>query len=85
MVTPASVRLGVRRLPGRLTAPDPGNHRSLSDSALRLTKDEAAELMEELGAVLQQWRERTQGTDDERSTYSIYQMIQPYPERPEVD
>lgn len=68
-----------------LTAPDPDNRRSLSDSALRLSQDEAGELMEELGAVLQRWRERTQGSDDERSTYSIYQMIQPYPERPEVD
>ena len=41
--------------------------------------------MEELGAVLQRWRERTQGSDDKRSTYSIYQVIQPYPERPDVD
>jgi DNA-binding transcriptional ArsR family regulator len=68
-----------------LTGPDHDNRRSLSDSALRLTRDEAGELMEELGAVLQRWRERTQGSEDERETYSIYQIIQPYPERPEAD
>lgn len=68
-----------------LTATDPDNRRSLSDSALRLTKEEAEELMEELGDVLQGWRERTQGSDDDRVTYSIYQIIQPYPERPEAD
>jgi predicted ArsR family transcriptional regulator len=68
-----------------LAGPDHENKRSLSDSSLRLTQEEAEELMEDLGAVLQRWRERTQGRDDERSTYSIYQMIQPYPERPEAD
>jgi DNA-binding transcriptional ArsR family regulator len=53
--------------------------KSLSDSSLRLTKDEAGELMEELGAVVLRWRERTQGEDDDRSLYSIYQLVQPYP------
>ncbi len=68
-----------------LTAPDHDSTRSLSDSSLRLTREEATELMEELGRLLMTWRERTQGSDDDRSTYSIYQIIQPYPERPEDD
>ncbi|MDF1605067.1 helix-turn-helix domain-containing protein [Nocardioides sp. YIM 152315] len=62
-----------------LGAPDPDNSRSLTDSSLRLSKDEADELLEELGAVVQRWRARTQGTGDGRVTYSVYQLIQPYP------
>ena len=59
-------------------------HKSVSEYALRLTPDESDELMREVQAVVEEWRRRTQGTseDDGRTTYSVYQLIQPLP-RPE--
>ena len=62
-----------------LGGPDPDNTRSMSDSSLRLTTEEASELVDELGDLVLRWRERTRGADGDRTTYSIYQLIQPYP------
>ena len=62
---------------------EPGQekHKSVSEYALRLTPDESDELMREINATVEGWRQRTQGRDDDgRTTYSVYQLIQPYPE-----
>lgn len=70
----------------RALQPDPERRRrkSVSEYALRLTPEESEELMRELGEVIESWRRRTQGAGDDRTTYSVYQLIQPYPE-PEDD
>jgi DNA-binding transcriptional ArsR family regulator len=71
----------------RALQPDPerqAGSKSVSEYALRLTPDESNQLMQELGEVIDRWRDRTQGADDGRETYSVYQLIQPYPE-PETD
>lgn len=61
--------------------PERGRRKSISDWALRLSAEESEQLMQELDALVSRWRERTRGADGERETYSIYQLIQPYPER----
>jgi len=61
----------------------PGIHRSVIEQAVRLTKAEARELTEELVAVVDAWRERTQrGVDDDRQTYHVFQVVQPFPDQP---
>lgn len=56
-------------------------HRSVSESALRLTAEEARELVAEVGEVLTRWHERTRGqADDGRRTYLHLGLVQPYPE-----
>jgi predicted ArsR family transcriptional regulator len=59
-----------------------GIHRAVTEQAVRLTKAEARELTEELVEIVDKWRERNQGDDDERRTYHIFQIVQPFPERP---
>ncbi len=54
--------------------------RSVTDESLRLTKDEAAELADDLDQLLQRWGARTRGRDDERRTYQLFLALQPYPE-----
>jgi DNA-binding transcriptional ArsR family regulator len=54
--------------------------RSVHDGSVRLTKAEAQELSQELGALLQSWAERTRGRDGSRRTYSVFAMLQPEPE-----
>ena len=60
---------------------EPGNvvHKSVSEWALRLTPEESDELLREMSDVVERWRRKTQGTGDDRVTYSVYQLIQPYP------
>ena len=53
------------------------------DGALHLTAQEVEEFGEEFTALLERWRERTLGHDDGRTTYSIYQIVQPYPDLPD--
>ena len=54
------------------------------DSVLRLTQAEVTELSEEYDALVERWRERTRGSGEEgRSTYSVYQLMQPYPDAPD--
>jgi DNA-binding transcriptional ArsR family regulator len=56
-------------------------HRSVSESALRLTAEEARELTAEVGEVLTRWHDRTQGrAADGRRTYLHLGIVQPYPE-----
>ncbi|WP_134766672.1 helix-turn-helix domain-containing protein [Nocardioides sp. 1609] len=70
---------------------EPGIHRSVTDSALRLTAAEAGVLTEELLQVVERWSERTRldtgdGAGDDsgeaRRTYLYFATLQPYPERP---
>jgi DNA-binding transcriptional ArsR family regulator len=64
----------------RALDPEQDRHKSVSEYALRLTPDESHELMREVNATIEAWRHRTQGSDDDgRITYSVYQLIQPYP------
>ena len=59
-------------------------HKSVSEYALRLTPEESDELMREVNELVERWRKRTQGAEGDRVTYSVYQLIQPYP-GPEED
>ena len=53
----------------------PGIHRAVTEQAVRLTKDEASQLTEALVDVVDEWRQRNQGSDDDgRRTYHVFQM-----------
>lgn len=54
----------------------------IQDSRLRLTKAQAMELSQELDEVLKAWRRRTGKGADGAQTYSVYLMLQPYPDAP---
>ncbi|WP_436697890.1 ArsR/SmtB family transcription factor [Nocardioides sp. BYT-33-1] len=56
--------------------------RSVSEWSLRMSVEEAQELMEELAEVVERRRDagRAHGPGDGRETYSVFQLIQPYPE-----
>ncbi|MGN6161697.1 MAG: ArsR/SmtB family transcription factor [Marmoricola sp.] len=56
----------------------PECHRMFSDQALRLTFDEAQEFTQALSAFVDEWRERTAGTGDDRQTHRLMMMMQPY-------
>jgi DNA-binding transcriptional ArsR family regulator len=56
--------------------------RTISDQSLKLTKDEAIELSQELDALLERWAERSRTRGDDRRTYLLYSILQPYPEVP---
>ena len=64
--------------------PERGREKSVSEWALRLTPAESQEMLQEMSELVERWRQRTQGADGdtggERTTYSVYQLIQPYPE-----
>jgi len=62
-------------------AADEGAIRTIIHQNVKLTKDEALELQEDLQATVQRWIERTRGRDEvERRTYVVMQVLQPYPE-----
>ena len=71
-----------RHLVERAYARDRGSRgkNSVAEWALRLTPEDARQLTTELGEVMDRWRDATQGADGDRTTYSIYALIQPYPE-----
>jgi predicted ArsR family transcriptional regulator len=75
-----------QHLVDRALAPEPDDDRrkSVSEWALRLTPEESEQLLQEMADVVERWRQRDLGGEDERTTYSIYQLIQPYP-GPEQD
>ncbi|GAA5143185.1 helix-turn-helix domain-containing protein [Nocardioides marinquilinus] len=60
---------------------EPDEHRSSSESALRLTKDEATELTTEIGELVRRYAERGQvaGPDDDRRTYAHFSLLLPHP------
>lgn len=64
------------------------SHRSISDTSVRLTKDEARAMTEELNAVVNRWAERTRTDADGvpgRRTHLYLGVLQPYPGRPEPE
>ncbi|GAA1946595.1 hypothetical protein GCM10009798_01990 [Nocardioides panacihumi] len=66
-----------------LATDEPGAEKYISQGSLRFTQEEVAEFAEEFHELQNRWRERTLGHDDGRTTYSIYQLVQPYPDLPE--
>jgi predicted ArsR family transcriptional regulator len=54
-------------------------HRSLNETALRLTEDEARHLTQELSDLVDSWRRRTLGQDPSRRTYLYFGVLQPHP------
>lgn|SRR5512142_3290154 len=58
---------------------DTDAHRSLTETALRLTQDEARQLAQDLNDVVDSWRRRTQGRDPSRRTYFYLGILQPHP------
>jgi DNA-binding transcriptional ArsR family regulator len=59
----------------------PGISRTVTEQAVRLTKAEALDLVEELTDLIDGWRKRNQGhADDGRETYHVFQIIQPFPD-----
>lgn len=60
--------------------PEPGRYKTVAEHALRLTFAEAEELVGEIEQVVERWRARPQDDDVDRLTYSVYQVVQPYPE-----
>ena len=60
-----------------------GITRTVIEQSVRLTKAEAKQLTEEVTDLVEAWRLRNQGEDgDGRSTYHVFQMIQPFPDQP---
>ncbi len=59
---------------------EPDVFRSITEQTLRLTKDEARQLGNELSAVLQDWVRRTRGREQSRRTYLLLSILQPHPE-----
>ena len=60
-----------------------GITRTVTEQAVRLTKGEALQLVEELNDIVDKWRTRNQGdVDDGRRTYHIFQIVQPFPDQP---
>lgn len=53
---------------------------SISDTALRLTDDEARSMVQDLDEVITMWAQRTRGRDPQRRTYLMMYTVQPYPE-----
>lgn len=62
------------------------DQRSISEWSLLLTPDEAHALAQEVGAVVERYRDagRTAGAEG-RATYSVYNLVQPYPALAEED
>jgi predicted ArsR family transcriptional regulator len=59
---------------------DPAIIRAVSEQAVRLTKDEAKQLNDDLQELADRWIDRTRGRDDDRLTYLLYQILMPFPE-----
>ena len=57
-------------------------HRSVSEQALRLTADEARELMSEVAALVDGWSRRSRDAEPhpDRRTYLSLTVVQPYPD-----
>ena len=51
---------------------------SVAEWALRLNRDEAEQVMRELGEVVDRWRTDAR-EDDDRETYSVFTVLQPFP------
>lgn len=64
----------------RSKATSDGTVVKVSDTALRLTNEEAQTMVQELDDVVATWAERTRGRDPERRTYLLMSALQPYPD-----
>lgn len=52
----------------------------LSQGAIRLNKEEAVQLANELAEVTHRWSAKTRGRDPERKTYMLMEILQVYPD-----
>ncbi|MCL8023906.1 ArsR/SmtB family transcription factor [Nocardioides bruguierae] len=59
---------------------EPGVQRSVTEAAVRLTKDEAEALGQEIAALVDARVRAHRGQDDGRRTYLLHTMLLPYPE-----
>jgi DNA-binding transcriptional ArsR family regulator len=61
----------------------PDTFRAITEQPIRLTRDEANELADELDAVLDRWAQQQRSTDldGDRSTYLFFSILQRHPER----
>ncbi|MCW2797583.1 helix-turn-helix domain-containing protein [Nocardioides sp.] len=59
-----------------------GTMRGIGEFALKLTRDEARQVSDEVSDLLQGWADRTRGTDPDRRTYLLLSIIQPHPDAP---
>ena len=60
---------------------DPGILRTMMNQSVKLSRAEAEQLQQELLDLVEGWVERTRGRDDEeRRTYVVMQVLQPYPQ-----
>jgi DNA-binding transcriptional ArsR family regulator len=61
----------------------PGTFRSITEQPVRLTRDEATKLADELDQVLDRWANQQRGAtlDDGRATYLFFSILQPHPHR----
>ena len=69
----------------RSLAEDKNGETFVFNSAVRFTQEELVEYAADIEALNTRWHERTRGRDDGRTTYSNYQLIQPYPDLPDAD
>jgi DNA-binding transcriptional ArsR family regulator len=61
----------------------PGAFRAITEQPIRLTRDEAKDLADELDGVLERWADKQRGAalDDGRTTYLLFSILQPHPRR----
>ena len=67
------------------TGPDDAPEKYTNQGSLRFTQEEVAEFAEEFRQLQNRWREKTRGHDDGRITYSVYQLVQPYPDAQQAE
>jgi predicted ArsR family transcriptional regulator len=53
--------------------------RTLNDSAVRLTYEEAQEMAADFDDLVHRWQQRTRGQEGERRTYLAFVALQPHP------
>jgi predicted ArsR family transcriptional regulator len=66
-------------------AKEEGIFRSLTQTSLRLTREEAETFAGELEDLVNSWNTRTRGLDPERRTYVYFHIVEPYPELTEPE
>jgi len=64
---------------------DPPALRTVNDSAIRLTVEEAHELAAEVDELIRSWRHRTRGLETDRRTYLLFAALQPHPDLHRTD
>jgi DNA-binding transcriptional ArsR family regulator len=61
----------------------PGVFRAITEQPIRLSRDEARKLADELDEVLDRWADQQRGAalDDGRATFLFFSILQPHPQR----